>query len=31
MTTGDQAHEQLGDASPDNLNRMLPSYGFREG
>jgi hypothetical protein len=24
------AHAEWGDASPDNLNRMLQSYGFRE-
>lgn len=24
------AHEQLGTASPERLNRMLQSYGFRE-
>ena len=28
---GYEAHEQLGAASPENLNRMLQSYGFREG
>ena len=27
---GYEAHEQLGAASPENLNRMLQSYGFRE-
>ena len=24
------AHEKWGDATPENLNRMLQSYGFRE-
>jgi hypothetical protein len=24
------AHAKLGDATPENLNRMLQSYGFRE-
>lgn len=28
---GYEAHEQLGTASPKNLNRRLQSYGFREG
>ncbi len=28
---GYEAHEQFGTATPDSLNRMLQSYGFREG
>ena len=27
---GYETHEQLGTASPENLNRMLQSYGFGE-
>ena len=28
---GYEAFDQFGAASPENLNRMLQSYGFREG
>lgn len=27
---GYEAHARLGEATPENLNRMLQSYGFRE-